>query len=121
MLQKETLHGALIDSQWSDRRRNDTLTNNAPAWVLAVTGTCKMSDDIDDLIVLLSRSDGKRAAITTYEEETGVKRDEAVQEVERLSRKHGIAQARWKAWRTGMIIAAAVTVSILCLLFAVPF
>jgi hypothetical protein len=75
---------------------------------------------MDYLIVLLVGSDGMRAAVTTYGQETGVRRDAAEQEVERLSRKHGIAPARWRAWRTGMILAAAVAVSYLYLLLAVP-
>jgi hypothetical protein len=79
-----------------------------------------MSDDIDDLIVLLLRCDSKRAAIKTYEEETGAGHTEAVQAVERLAQKHGIAPRRLTAWQTGIIIVAAVTASFLCLLFAVP-
>ena len=80
-----------------------------------------MVENTDDLMLLLLRCAGKRAAVTTYEEETGASRAEAVQAVERLARKHGIAETRWPAWRTGMIIVAALAVSVLCLLFVVPF
>ncbi len=80
-----------------------------------------MVENTDDLILLLLRCDGKQGAITTYEEETGASRAEALQAVERLARKHGIAERRWPAWRTGMIIVAALTVSVLCLLFTLPF
>ena len=79
-----------------------------------------MVDDIDDLILLLLRCDGKPAAVKTYEEETGAGHAEAVHALERLARKHGFATTRWPTWRTGMILAAALTVSLLCLLFAVP-
>ena len=56
-----------------------------------------------------------------YVEETGAGHAEAVEAVERLAREHGFARARWPAWRTGMIIVAALAVSLLFLLFAVPF
>jgi hypothetical protein len=79
-----------------------------------------MVDDIDDLILLLLRCDGKRAAVKTYEEETGIGHAEAVQTVERLVRKHGLAKTRWLARRTGMIIVAVLAVSLLCLLVTLP-
>jgi hypothetical protein len=80
-----------------------------------------MVDDLDDLILLLLRSGGKRAAVKTFEEETGAGHAEAVHAVERLARKHGFARTGWPTWRTGMIIAAALTVSVLCLVFTLPF
>ena len=43
-----------------------------------------MVDRIDDLVLLLLRCDGKRAAIMSYQEETGVSHARAVRMVERL-------------------------------------
>ena len=53
-----------------------------------------MVENTDDLLLLLLRCAGKRAAVTTYEEETGASRAEAVQAVDRLARKHGIAETQ---------------------------
>jgi hypothetical protein len=49
-------------------------------------------------------------------EETGVSRAWAVPVVERIARKHGIVDKWWIAWRTGMVIVAAATISNLCFL-----
>ena len=79
-----------------------------------------MVDRIDDLVLLLLRCDGKRAAIMSYQEETGVSHARAVRMVERLAREHGIVRTRWTAWRTGMAIVAIVTLGILCFLLVAP-
>jgi hypothetical protein len=79
-----------------------------------------MVDKIDDLVLLLLRSDGKQAAIMSYQEETGVSHTRAVRMVERLAREHGIAGTRWTAWGTGMAIVAIVTLAILCFLLVAP-
>jgi hypothetical protein len=76
-----------------------------------------MFDKIDDLVLLLLRCDGKRAAIMSYQEETGASRARAVRVVERIARKHGIADTWWIAWRTGMAIVAVATIGILYFLF----
>ena len=68
-----------------------------------------MIGNIEDLILLLLRCDGKRAAIMSYQEETGASHARAVRAVKRLARKHGIADTRWIAWRTGMAIVAIAT------------
>jgi hypothetical protein len=78
-----------------------------------------MVENTDDLMLLLLRCDGKQAAITTYEEETGASHAEAVQAVERIARNRGIAGTRWPVWRTGMIIVVTLTASVLFLLFVV--
>lgn len=69
-----------------------------------------MVENIDDLVLLLLRCDGKQAAITTYEEETGANHARAVRAVEKVARKHRVAGSTWTAWRIGIVIAAMVAV-----------
>jgi RPA family protein len=79
-----------------------------------------MVENIDELMMLLLRCDGKWAAIRTYEEETGASRAEAIQAVDELARKHGIVETRWKASRRVIAIVAALTLVAACVLLAAP-
>jgi hypothetical protein len=80
-----------------------------------------MVDHLDDLVLFLLRSDGKQAAVMTYEEETGASRDKAVRAVERIARLHGITKTGRITGRTSLVILAVATSGILYfLLFAQP-
>jgi hypothetical protein len=47
-----------------------------------------MVNHFDELVLFMLRSEGKHAAVTTCEEETGVEHSDAVTIVETLERKH---------------------------------
>jgi hypothetical protein len=47
-----------------------------------------MNDDLDEFILLLLRTSGRGDAVATYQEETGVNREEAIIAVNELQRSH---------------------------------
>ena len=75
-----------------------------------------MVDELDDFLLLLLRCDGKRAAIASYEEETGAGHAEATRAVEVLARKNGIGKTAQIAKPAGSILVAGLTLVALYLL-----
>jgi hypothetical protein len=72
-----------------------------------------MVDHFDELVLLLLRSDGKNAAVTAYEEESGVSHAEAVQAVEVLAQKHDFDPRKRSTKRLVAIAATLLTSAIL--------
>ena len=79
-----------------------------------------MVDNIDNLVLLMRRCDGKHAAIMSYEEETDAGHAEAVRAVEKLARKHGIVDVSRIAWRAAKVIVVLATFGILYILWVAP-
>ncbi len=74
-----------------------------------------MVKNIDDLVLLLLRCDGKQAAVVAYQEETGVSHARAVRAVERVARRHHVTNPNWTTKRTYL---AGATVALAALLYA---
>jgi hypothetical protein len=68
-----------------------------------------MVEDLDELILLLLRTDGMRDAVLTYEEETGASRSEATTAVRKLSRQNGLDHGARAVGQLAAGIATAVT------------
>ncbi len=69
---------------------------------------------VDELVLLLLRSDDKRAAIMMYVEETDTTHAKAVRAVEELARKHGIVTARSTPFSQSLLPSVFHTHSAMC-------
>jgi hypothetical protein len=65
-----------------------------------------MVEDLDELILLLLRTDGIRDAVRAYEDETGASRSKAAAAVRRLAQQNGLDHG---ARAVGQLVAAIVT------------
>ena len=68
-----------------------------------------MVEDIDELILLLLRTNGMKDAVLTYEEETGVSHSEATTAVRRLSRQNGPSHGARAVGQLAAVIVTAAT------------